>query len=63
MAGGISAGLELPEAHLAVLTHGRAVRPVRRNRSRSKNKGLEIHSLSELQIGDYVVHVAHGIGI
>ena len=63
MAGGISAGLELPEARLAVLTHGRAVRPVRRNRRRSKDRGLEIHSLSELQIGDYVVHVAHGIGI
>ncbi len=63
MAGGISAGMELPEARLAILTHGRAVRPVRRNRSRSKERGLEIHSLSELQIGDYVVHVTHGIGI
>ena len=63
MAGGISAGMELPEARLAILTHGRAVRPVRRNRVRSKERGLEIHSLSELQIGDYVVHVTHGIGI
>ena len=24
---------------------------------------MEIHSLSELQIGDYIVHTAHGIGI
>ena len=62
-AGGLSAGLELPQAGLAVLTHGRAGNPVRRPRRRSKDKGVEIHSLSELQIGDYVVHTAHGIGV
>ena len=62
VAGGLSAGMELPEARLAVLTHGRAVKPVRRVRRR-KDKGIEIHSLSELQIGDYVVHTAHGIGV
>ena len=62
MAGGLSAGMELPQARLAVLTHGRAIKPVRRNRRR-KEKGVEIHSLSELQVGDYVVHTAHGIGI
>ena len=63
MTGGISAGMELPQAHLAILTHGRAAHTTRRPRRRSKEKGLEIHSLSELQIGDYVVHTAHGIGI
>ena len=62
MAGGLSAGMELPDARLAVLTHGRAIKPMRRNRRR-KEKGMEIHSLSELQIGDYVVHTAHGIGV
>ncbi len=60
--GGLSAGLELPEAGLAVLTHGRVIQPARRSRRR-KDKGVEIHSLSELQIGDYVVHTAHGIGV
>ncbi len=62
MTGGLSAGLELPQARLAVLTHGRAIKPVRRSRRR-KEKGMDIHSLSELQIGDYVVHTAHGIGV
>ena len=62
LAGGLSAGLELPESGLAVLTHGRAIKPTRRIRRR-KDKGVEIHSLSELQIGDYVVHTAHGIGV
>ena len=60
--GGLSAGLELPEAGLAVLTHGRVVRTTRR-RNRRKDGGMAIHSLSELQIGDYVVHSAHGIGV
>ena len=62
LTGGLSAGMELPEAGVAVLTHGRVTKPVRRRRPR-KDKGMEIHSLSELQIGDYVVHTAHGIGV
>ena len=62
LTGGISAGLEIPAANLAVLTHGRSVRPARRVRRR-REKGMEIHSLSELQIGDYVVHTVHGIGL
>ena len=62
LAGGLSAGLEIPAANLAVLTHGRVAKPTRRLRRR-KEKGMEIHSLSELQIGDYVVHTAHGIGV
>ncbi len=61
-AGGLSAGLELPDAGLAVITHGRVARTARRAR-RHKDSGMAIHSLSELQIGDYVVHSAHGIGV
>ncbi len=61
--GGLSAGMELPEAALAVLTHGRAAQSTRRVRRARKDKGMEIHSLSELQVGDYIVHSAHGIGI
>lgn len=60
--GGLSAGMELPQAGLAVVTHGRAIVPTRRRRSK-RDKGVEIHSLSELQIGDYVVHASHGIGV
>ncbi len=62
LAGGLSAGMELPGASLAVLTHGRPAQSARRRRPR-KDKGVEIHSLSELQVGDYVVHTAHGIGV
>ena len=61
--GGLSSGADFPEAGFAVITHGR-VSPVRRKPRRAKrDKSAEIHSLSELTPGDYVVHAAHGIGI
>lgn len=63
MQGGLSSGFEFPDADLAVITHGRAGTARRRARRQRREKGAEIHSLSELSPGDYVVHTAHGIGI
>ncbi len=61
--GGISAGAEFAETGVVFITHGR-ISPVRRTRRRlGKAAGAEIHSLSELTPGDYVVHAAHGIGL
>ncbi len=62
MRGGLSAGAEFPDTALAVITHGR-VSPRKIKRRLNKQKGSEIHSLSELTPGDYVVHAAHGIGL
>ncbi|MBR2407066.1 MAG: transcription-repair coupling factor [Clostridia bacterium] len=62
MRGGLSAGAEFPDASLAILTHGR-ITPRKIRRRLNKQKGSEIHSLSELTPGDYVVHAAHGIGL
>ncbi len=61
--GGVSAGAEFPEAGFAVITRGRASATRKKPRRVQKHKGAEIHSLSELTVGDYVVHSAHGIGI
>ncbi|MBP3388759.1 MAG: transcription-repair coupling factor, partial [Clostridia bacterium] len=62
--GGLSSGFELPEAGVAVITHGRLNSGSGRIRRRQKrNKGAEIHSLSELSVGDYIVHASHGIAI
>ena len=60
--GGLSAGAEFPEAKVALLTHGRVAPPKKRRRL-NRQKGSEIHSLSELTPGDYIVHAAHGIGL
>ncbi len=62
MRGGLSAGAEFPDSGLCIITHGR-INTVRRKRRLNRHNGAEIHSLSELSIGDYIVHAAHGIGL
>ena len=57
----LSSGFEYPEIKLAVVT---SVKPGVASKKRfKKRKGEEIRSLSDLNIGDAVVHVTHGIGI
>ena len=63
MRGGLSAGFDFPDAGFSVITHGRVSSVRRKTRRAKRDKGAEIHSLSELTIGDYVVHAAHGIGL
>lgn len=63
MRGGISAGMEYPDAGLAVITHGQVAAKPRKHRRVKKDKAAVIRSISELTPGDYVVHAAHGIGI
>ena len=60
-AGTLTAGLEYPEDKLAVYTHT-AVHAERR-RVQKKKKGEEIRSLTDIAIGDLVVHASHGIGV
>jgi transcription-repair coupling factor (superfamily II helicase) len=61
--GGLSAGAEFPDGELGIITHGRVGAKRKTARRVRREKGAEIHSLSELSNGDYVVHTAHGIGI
>ncbi|MDD2418350.1 MAG: transcription-repair coupling factor [Oscillospiraceae bacterium] len=61
--GGLSAGMEYPEAGFAVITHGRIAGERRKARRKKHDKAAEIHSLTELTPGDYIVHAAHGIGL
>ncbi len=63
MNGGLSAGAEFPDAGFAVITRGRVGGARKTARRVRKEKGAQIHSLSELTVGDYIVHNAHGIGI
>ncbi len=57
----LSAGADYPQIKLAVLTHTRGSQ-VKRKAVKQK-KGANIKNISDLNIGDYVVHVSHGIGI
>ncbi|MBQ8598899.1 MAG: DEAD/DEAH box helicase, partial [Oscillospiraceae bacterium] len=55
----ISGGIEYPKLRLAILSHGRSGQ----NKQRKAKKKSNIKQISDLNIGDYVVHVSHGIGI
>ena len=59
--GNLSSGFEYPEVKFALMTSSKAVRLA--SKRPKKKKGEEIRSLSDLQQGDYVVHVTHGIGV
>ena len=58
--GTLTGGFELPNASLSVIVYGRATLPKRKKHFK---KGTAVGSLEELERGDYVVHVNHGIGI
>ena len=63
MPGALSAGFEYPTEKFFLITYGQtAYRPEKKRKKKQKN-GQEIYSLSELSIGDYVVHNVHGIGV
>lgn len=57
-------GFELPEARLAVATEAEITgRPAPRRTLRAPPEGARIADYRELEPGDYVVHVNHGIGV
>ncbi len=64
MPGALSSGFEFTSAKFVLLSQGLVNTYKAKSRRRTKNKnGQEIYSLSELNMGDYVVHSTHGIGI
>ena len=62
----LHAGFAWPDAHLALVTeaelYGGVVRGGRRDGARRSNVDAMLRDLSELRIGDPVVHEQHGIG-
>lgn len=62
--GDLQTGFELPLGRLAVITEEELFKKrVKRRQQRQKLSNAErIKSYSELEVGDYVVHVNHGIG-
>src|SRR5690606_37020629 len=62
--GSLQNGFEMPMYRLAVITEGELFhKRAKRTKHRQKLSNAErIKSYSELSVGDYVVHVNHGIG-
>ena len=53
--GTLSAGMEYPQLKLAIISHAKT--GVSRTRAPKQKKGGHIKNLSDLNVGDYVVHV------
>ncbi|NLO88795.1 MAG: transcription-repair coupling factor [Clostridia bacterium] len=61
--GTLSAGFELPQEKLAVITDREIFgRPKRRRLKGQFGEGIRISDIADIKPGDYVVHVHHGIG-
>ncbi|HEY3314723.1 MAG TPA: transcription-repair coupling factor [Bacillota bacterium] len=61
--GSLETGFEFPAIGLVVLTDDDIFgRVKRRTKPRTAREGLRLASYQDLKIGDYVVHVSHGIG-
>lgn len=60
---GINQGFIFDEVGLVVITDNQFYgRPLRWRKRRKAHKGLTLRQLSALNVGDYVVHIDHGIG-
>ena len=51
-----------PTAGFGIITHGRYTGTATTKRRKNKH-AQELYSLSELTVGDYIVHASHGIGV
>lgn len=60
----LQAGFELPEDHLVIVTEREIFQKVAKKRARRQtvSNAERLKSYNELKVGDYVVHVNHGIG-
>lgn len=61
--GALSAGFEYPLEKFFLITYGHGAVMPQKKKTRKPKNGHEIYSLSELSVGDYVVHNVHGIGV
>ncbi|WP_196606960.1 transcription-repair coupling factor [Pectinatus frisingensis] len=61
--GSLSNGFEFPNAHTVIITEKDIMgRQKKRSIARPANKGEKITHFRDINVGDYVVHINHGIG-
>lgn len=58
----LSSGIEYPSEHFILYSRAQTFAKVQKSRKIPKN-AQQVHSISELETGDYVVHSTHGIGL
>lgn len=62
MPGGLSSGFEYSDINFVLMTHG-SLEQKKSKIIKKKSKSKSLYSLDDLNVGDYVVHSMHGIGI
>ncbi|MEF9984325.1 MAG: transcription-repair coupling factor [Oscillospiraceae bacterium] len=62
VASSLPSGFEYPDIKLTVKTHAKINSPSAKHKKKIEN-GSKLKSLSDLTVGDLVVHSAHGIGV
>ncbi len=63
MPGALSSGFEFPSSNFYLFSHGLSQPAPKAKKKKTSKNAKEIYSLSDLSVGDYVVHSTHGIGI
>jgi transcription-repair coupling factor (superfamily II helicase) len=61
--GTLSGGFDFPESNFCLITHGQNKKQNKARKGKSVKRGKSITDISDLVIGDYIVHNTHGIGI
>ncbi len=61
--GSLSAGFEYPDINFSLITYGYFNTSSKSSIKKKKNNRKSVYSISDLNIGDYVVHSLHGIGV
>ena len=62
LAGRLSEGFRLADAGLTVLCDGGNAAVKRKRKRAPENAGSRIERFTDLTVGDYVVHISHGVG-
>lgn len=59
----MNSGAEYPDIKFAIISHSKNLTQTRSRKEKKLKDSKKIKAISELVVGDYVVHSSHGIGI
>lgn len=61
--GSISRGMEFPDVKLSIISDKEVFNEKKERKRTFNKKGKKIESFTDMRVGDFVVHVNHGIGV
>ncbi len=61
--GHLHTGFEIPELKFSLISEADIFTVSKKKKAKKHSEGIELGSLAELNVGDYVIHEEHGLGI